>query len=283
LKAFDKVTVRNLPGWEPLQVVSVRGEVIYPGQYSLASRSERISSLIKRMGGLKPEAFPEGATMTRRGDIVAMSPGGAAGAAAAGLAAAQEIALNLAGALENPGGDDDLILKDGDDIYIPGNPGTVEVRGAVKRPMILQHKAGLRIKDYVELCGGYLESADKANLAVYAANKAAQRIKRGLFSSSNPEVAAGSTIEVPFIGEATRLEAVEVKGAVVRPAVVQYIKGAKLGYYLNLCGGYSKEADVEKVAIHLPDGGLLVKQENVAFNPAVPPGSIIVVTTKTNK
>jgi protein involved in polysaccharide export with SLBB domain len=221
--------------------------------------------------------------MTRRGDIVAMSPGGAAGAAAAGLAAAQEIALNLAGALENPGGDDDLILKDGDDIYIPGNPGTVEVRGAVKRPMILQHKAGLRIKDYVELCGGYLESADKANLAVYAANKAAQRIKRGLFSSSNPEVAAGSTIEVPFVGEATRLEAVEVKGAVVRPAVVQYIKGAKLGYYLNLCGGYSKEADVEKVAIHLPDGGLLVKQENVAFNPAVPPGSIIVVTTKTNK
>ena len=90
----------------------------------------------------------------------------------------------------------------------------------------------------------------------------------------------GSTIEVPFVGEATRLETVEVTGAVVKPALVQYIKGAKLGYYLNLCGGYAKNADIDKVVVHLLNGEILTKLNNAAFNPVVPAGSIIVVTAK---
>ncbi len=275
LKPFDKITIRNLPGWEPLQTVTIRGEVKNAGDYSLVSREERISNLIRRTDGLRKEALPEGATMLRRGNVLAMTPGESP--------QVYEITLNLVEALKNPGGEYDLILKDGDTIFIPSNPGTVEVRGAVRRPLILQHNASFKLEDYIDLCGGYLETADKGNIAVFAANNAATKVKAGgwLFGRlGSPPVSPGSTIEVPFIGEATRLETVEVTGAVVKPAVIQHIKGARLGYYLNLCGGYAKDADIDKVAIHLSNGDILVKQENVAFSPVVPPGSIIVVTAK---
>ncbi len=269
LKAFDRVTVRNLPGWEPLPGVSLTGEVLYPGDYSLESREERISNLIRRAGGLRPEALPEGAVIRRNKNILAMVPGESAQTV--------EITLNLADALRRPGGQSDLVLKDGDVIFIPNNPGTVEVKGAVRMPLILQHQEDKGVQDYINLCGGYLESADKSGVVVYAANNEARKISRGLFARSNPSVSPGSTIEIPFKGETTKLETVKITGAVVKPAVFQYIQGAKLGYYLDLCGGYSKVADPEKVVIHLADGGLLSKKKGVAFNPVIPAESIVVV------
>lgn len=271
VKAYDRITVRNLPGWEPLPVVLLRGEILYPGNYSLENREERISSLIKRAGGLKPEALPEGAMIKRNRNIIAMVPGD--------TAVTYEITLDLVRAIESPGGRYDLILKDGDEIFVPNNPGTVEVRGAVQKPLILQHKDGMSVKDYVALCGGYLETADPTNVILYSANNTTRKVGGGLFRP-NPVVTPGSTIEVPFQGQATRIETVEVKGAVMKPAVIQYIRGAKLGYYLNLCGGYSKNADVDKVVVHMLDGGMMEKKENTAFNPIIPAGAIIVITEK---
>jgi protein involved in polysaccharide export with SLBB domain len=147
----------------------------------------------------------------------------------------------------------------------------------------LQHNPQFELDDYIALCGGYLDAADKGNIAVLAANNAATKVKTGgwLFGKSGSvAVSPGSVIDVPFAGEATRLETVEVKGAVVKPAVLQYIKGARLGYYLNLTGGYAKDADLDKLAVLLPDGDMLIKRENTAFNPILPPGSIVIVTVK---
>lgn len=276
LKPFDRITIRNLPGWEPLLVVTLEGEVRYPGSYALESRLERISSVIRRADGLRREALPEGATLQRRANVLEMTPGGSQGTF--------EITLNLAEALRNPGGDFDLVLKDGDRIFIPTNPGTIEVRGAVRQPLILQYNAAYRLEDYINLCGGYLETADRDNVVIYAANKAATRAKASGgwlgIGAKSPGVSPGSTIEVPFTGETARLETVEVRGAVSRPAVLQYNKGARLGYYLSLTGGYTEEADVDKVAVVQPTGDLLVKRDGAEFNPEVAPGSIIVVTTR---
>ena len=269
LKAFDRITIRNVAGWEPLPAVSLNGEVLYPGDYSLETRDERISSLIRRAGGLKPEALPEGAVIHRRRSLVTMS--------ATESKETEQITLDLAEALRRPGGKSDLVLKDGDVVFIPNNPGTVEVKGAVRKPLILQHRAGLGARDYIDLCGGYLDSANEKGVVIFAANDEARKLGRGLFGGSNPPVSPGSRIEVPFKGETTLLETVEIKGAVVKPAVIQYIQGARLGYYLNLCGGYAETADLENIVIQQPDGGLLAKKKGVAFNPVVPPGSIVVV------
>jgi nucleoside-diphosphate-sugar epimerase len=90
----------------------------------------------------------------------------------------------------------------------------------------------------------------------------------------------GSVIDVPLIKESEWLQTVDVSGAVMKPARLQWVEDARLGYYMNMCGGFSTTADASKVITHLLDGGILAKQEGEAFNPKVPPGSMIVIMTK---
>jgi protein involved in polysaccharide export with SLBB domain len=284
LKADDRVTIRAVPGWEKTVSVQVEGEVKEPGNFSLQGEAETVSSLIQRAGGLKKQALPEGAIVKRKKGIVLMSE----------LYSAEyyDITVNLPLALANPGSADDIVLKGDDRLFIPTNPGIVEVRGAVKRPLTLQHLPERSLEDYITLCGGYLDKADPANLTVFAANKVAitQSVVRGAPNkggaknkstlASKATIPAGSVIEVPFLRETERMMTVEVKGAVVKPALIQHIDGAPLGYYLNLSGGFSHDADLDQISILLPNGGLLVKTENQPFNPIGPGGSLIMVPGK---
>jgi protein involved in polysaccharide export with SLBB domain len=270
LKAFDRITVRNVLGWEPLDVVLIQGEVLYPGNYSMATKDETISSLIQKAGGLRKEALPEGAMVKRNRNVLNLAP--------ETPAPTYEITINLAQALKNPKGAEDIVLKDGDQIFIPTNPGTIEVKGAVKRTLTVQYKDGQTLDDYIALCGGYLDKADKSKVMVYAANNAAQSVS----AKTPPVISAGSTIEVPLIKESEWLQTVEMNGAVLKPARMQYIEGARLGYYLNLCGGFSSNADINKIVVHMPDGGLLTKKDNEPFNPELPAGSLVVIMTKPN-
>jgi protein involved in polysaccharide export with SLBB domain len=268
LKAFDRITVRNELGWEPLDVVSVGGEVVYPGNYSLASKDETISSLIAKAGGLRKEGLPEGATVRRRRSVIALDP--------AVPPETYEITIDLAAALAAPRGTDDIVLKNGDEIFIPTNPGTIEVRGAVRRPLVLQFKDGRTLGEYIDMCGGYLDKADQARVMVLAANNAV----RSVSGKGDIRLRPGSVIDVPLVRDSERLQTVDVAGAVVSPARLQYIDDAPLGYYLNMCGGMSAMADPAGIIIHLPDGGMLAKQDGKPFNPQVPPGSRVVIMSK---
>ncbi|HRY46016.1 MAG TPA: SLBB domain-containing protein, partial [Thermoanaerobaculia bacterium] len=191
LEPFDKVTIRNLADWEPLPVVAVTGEALYPGNYTLTSREERLASVVSRAGGFKPDALPEGAVLYRKRNVIDESP------AAAAAAAAAPVSINLVEAMRRPGGEHDLILKDGDRLYIPTNPGIVEVRGAVRRPTVLQYQEGAGIRYYVELCGGYLEDADRGRAVVLEPNGTAARVKSVVGFRVSPSVLPGSVIEVP--------------------------------------------------------------------------------------
>ncbi|GAF02025.1 SLBB domain-containing protein [Saccharicrinis fermentans] len=69
LQPYDQVFIRQLPGFSETAVVKVTGEVAYAGEYALSSKSERLTQLITRAGGLKPDAYPEGAMLTRKVEI----------------------------------------------------------------------------------------------------------------------------------------------------------------------------------------------------------------------
>ena len=277
LETYDKIVIRNLPEWEPLPVVSVEGQVKYPGSYSLEARQERISTIIKRAGGLKKEAFPEGGVLFRRKDILEMSP--------IRNDEKEKLAIDLKAALENPGRHDDLILKDGDQIFVPFNPGSIEVVGAIKKPSILQYKEGKKIDYYIERCGGYTKDADRKNIVAYLPNNIAYKKKKFLFLSFNPSLLPGSKIEVPFRGEKAKIDIVEVRGAVQKPALIQHKQGKKLDYYINECRGYTETSDIQNIIIYLPDGVPLKREGTLSFNPTILPGSIIEVpfTEKRNQ
>lgn len=173
LQPWDRVFVRRLPWWEMQTTVMVRGEVFYPGQFSLERRDEKLSSLIERAGGLKPDAYLAGARVLRRQDDVG------------------NIAIDLAQALEEPGGPYDIILQDGDEILVPDRMYTVKVLGEVGFPTSLVFNEGEGINWYVDRAGGYLEKADKGKARVIWPNGMSFPNKRGT------KVIAGSTIIVP--------------------------------------------------------------------------------------
>jgi len=273
LEAFDKVVVRNLPDWEPLLVVGISGEVIYPGNYSLESRTERLSNLIKKAGGLKKEAFPEGAMLYRRKDVVEMTR------------EKQEeivkIAINLKKAIDDPNGPYDLVLKDGDQVYVPSNPGAVEVKGAVRNPGVFQWRQGEGLKYYLELAGGLEKDADEKGIVIYLPNGAAAKRRSGLLGlGGGPDILPGTVVEVPAKGKEATLELVEVRGAVRRPLVVQMKKGEKLDYYLQLCGGLRDDSDPANIVIHFADGRLVEARGQAIFNPYINSGCVIEVPFK---
>jgi polysaccharide export outer membrane protein len=269
LTMFDEVVIRNLPEWEPLPVVTITGEVNFPGSYSLESREERVSSLIRRCGGLKKEAFPEGAWLYRRKDILDMR--------SEATSETERIAFNLAKAIQNPGSDYDLILKDGDRIYVPTNPGNVEVKGAVRNPSRFHYQKGKGINYYINLSGGLTSEADKKNIVVYFPDGTAKRKGNSIFGSL--EIKPGCVIEVPY-KESKEIQVVEVRGAVKVPMIIQLRKNERLRYYLDLCGGLREDADPEGIMVHLPDGRKMEARGTAYFNPYIEPGAIIEVPFK---
>jgi protein involved in polysaccharide export with SLBB domain len=68
LMPFDHVMVRRNPGFRAEQLVRVEGEVLYPGEYAVASSNDRISDLLQRAGGFTRFAYPKGATLIRRNE-----------------------------------------------------------------------------------------------------------------------------------------------------------------------------------------------------------------------
>ena len=176
LSNHDHVFVRKLPGYELQRNVIVEGEVRYPGVYTLHSREERLSSVIARAGGLLDTAYPTGFRLVRREGNVG------------------NVGLDLAKALKDPGGANDIILMAGDEIVIPPQPMSVRVVGAVGFPTSVVFEKGKSIGDYVKNAGGFTRDADKGGTKIVYPNGLSGGVRRFW---PDPEVKPGSTIFVP--------------------------------------------------------------------------------------
>jgi polysaccharide export outer membrane protein len=177
LKPFDVVYVRTSPRYELQQNVAVFGEVMHPGNYAIESRSERISDVLRRVGGLKSGAFLPGARFSRRGT---------------------PIATDLGAILEDPGVSGNLLLEVGDSLIIPKRPETVSIQGAVLNPSTVSFTEGFHFRDYVTQAGGYTDNARHKRAYVVYANGLKDRTKRFLFFRKYPKIEPGSRVIVPF-------------------------------------------------------------------------------------
>ncbi len=176
LEPHDRVAVRDLPWWELPRQVTVRGEVHFPGVYTLERRDERLASVIARAGGLKPTAYAPGTRVVRAKDGIG------------------NVAIDLDEALKRPGREHDAILADGDEILVPPVPHTVKVTGAVGFPTSIIYERGKSLGDYVSRAGGYADMADKWKTHVVYPNGMSRQIRR---IWGDPKVLPGSTIVVP--------------------------------------------------------------------------------------
>jgi protein involved in polysaccharide export with SLBB domain len=177
LEHGDQVFIRKAPDYEPMRTVQLSGEVMFPGPYALAERTERLSDIFKRAGGPKPEAHLSGVQLLRGGHLVA---------------------TDVDAALHSPGGNFDLELFPGDSILVPRIDPTVLVRGAVGFDTRVRYADGAGLDYYIARAGGYADNADRGRVTVTQQNGERGVVRnRKFWVDSKPQPGAGSTIFVP--------------------------------------------------------------------------------------
>ena len=189
LEPYDRVYVRRSPGYVPQTSVSISGEVIFPGSYILTHKEERLSDLVAKAGGLNSWAYVRGARLLRQ-----MNAEEAARLAAAGQvlqnindnmivsgidrSRVYSVGIELDKALKNPGGDFDLVLREGDLLIIPEYINTVKISGNVMYPNVVTYDPGMTVRDYVQMAGGYGFRTKKSKSYVIYLNGTVQKARR---------------------------------------------------------------------------------------------------------
>lgn len=182
LQPFDEVYVRRSPGYQEQQNIFIRGEVVFGGEYALAKKGERLSDLVKRAGGLTAEAYPEGARLLRKitddekakiKTLLKLAQQGGRDSISMeqlDLGDTYFVGIELKKALEYPGSEWDVILREGDELQVPEYNGTVKISGAVMYPNTVVYKNKAKLKYYISQAGGYAQRAKKSRAFVIYMN-----------------------------------------------------------------------------------------------------------------
>ncbi len=175
LEPYDRVVVRKSPAYHEQQYVSVEGEVLFPGSYTLTRRNERLSELVRRSGGLVDGAYAKGAYLQRkltddeveeRQNVLKLAYQNQAGQDSIPLtkmevATTYNVGIDLPKALANPGTAADLVLQPGDYLFVPEQQSTVKVSGEVMYANTVIYEPGMKLDYYVNQSGGFGERAKK--------------------------------------------------------------------------------------------------------------------------
>lgn len=209
LEPFDEVYVRFSPGYQEQQVVKINGEITFSGSYVLAEKNTRLSDVIAKAGGVTPDAYVKGASLKRqltddemrRLETLLELSANKQSKDSVGLSLDNikdySVGIDLEKALAHPGTADDVVLRDGDILYIPQLQSTVKVSGAVTYPNSVTYTKGMSVKDYLGQAGGYNDTARKYPIVIYMNGKVATTQRTGIFFKRYPKVEPGCEIVVP--------------------------------------------------------------------------------------
>lgn len=206
LQPYDQVFVRRSPGYQTQQNVSIQGEVIFGGTYTLTSKAERLSDLVKKAGGVTNSAYVRGAKLIRvandeekkRMQDVVKLMGRELGENAIDSLGLQvdnqfSVGIDLEAALANPGGDADLVLREGDVLNIPEYVNTVKINGAVMMPNTVSYRKGEKVGYYLSQAGGYSQHAKKSKKFIIYMNGQVAKVK----GNGSKQIEPGCEIIVP--------------------------------------------------------------------------------------
>ena len=206
LQPYDEVYVRRSPGYQAQQNVVVEGEILFEGSYAMTSREERLSDLINKAGGTTNYAYLRGAKLTRvategekkrMGDVIRLMSRQLGEAMMDSLDIHVEdhftVGIDLEKALANPGSTADIVLREGDVVFIPKSTNTVKINGAVMVPNTVSYIAGKNIDYYLNQAGGYSDNAKKSKKFIVYMNGQVTKVK----GSGKKQIEPGCEIIVP--------------------------------------------------------------------------------------
>ena len=209
LEPFDEVYVRFSPGYQEQQVVKVDGEITFSGDYVLAEKNSRLSDIIAKAGGITPDAYVKGASLKRRltedemrrlETLLQLSSNKQSrDSVTLSLENIKDysVGIDLEKALASPGSAHDVVLRDGDALYIPQLQSTVKINGAVTYPNSVTYTKGMSVGKCLSQAGGYNDIARKYPIVIYMNGKVATTKRCFIFFKRYPKVEPGCEIVVP--------------------------------------------------------------------------------------
>ena len=221
LRPYDQIYVRKNPTFELQQLVQINGLVQYSGPYPRLSKYERLSSYIDRAGGIKENADLSGAILYRKktqyyrdnvtnkvasltdsiGSITLDSS-----MKSLGEVAKEPVSIDLYRAMKYKNSKYDIILQEGDVIFIPEINPFVNVKGIVQSPLKLTYdKEHTNVGYYIDKAGGYGIRPWKKRIFVTYANGKSKRTTSIFFMHFYPRVKEGSTVTVPLRPEGAQV------------------------------------------------------------------------------
>ena len=206
LQPYDEVYVRRSPGYQAQQNVVIDGEILFGGNYAMTNREERLSDLVNKAGGPTSLAYLRGAKLTRvasagekkrMGDVIRLMSRQLGEAMIDSLGIGVEdtftVGIDLEKALTNPKGSADLVLREGDVVFIPKNTNTVTINGAVMVPNTVSYMKGKDVDYYLNQAGGYSDNARKSKKFIVYMNGQVTKVK----GSGKKQIEPGCEIIVP--------------------------------------------------------------------------------------
>ena len=193
LEPYDVVHVRRSPGFHSPRMVTVEGETQFEGNFTLQDKAQRLSDLVRMAGGLTEDAYAEGARLVRRMNdderarmqaTLRLARQQAAGNDTIALnmletADTYSVGIHLDRALQNPGSDYDVVVREGDRLIIPEYNGTVKVSGNVMYANTVAFEKGKNYKYYVNQAGGFGNRAKKSHTYIVYQNGTVSKVGKG--------------------------------------------------------------------------------------------------------
>ncbi len=229
LQPFDEVYVRKSPGTTDPVNVTISGEVLFPGEYSLAAKTQRLSDVMKAAGGVTPFGYAKGARLERKVNAeerirmeevmklqreqyeeIQQEQTISMASAKVNVTGQKDdidksamvqkfkvgdtyyVGIELDKALAKPGCDEDITLREGDKIIVPVYNATVKINGAVLYPNTVNFTSDKKFKHYLSQAGGYSNNANKKGAYIIYQNGNAAKVSDG----AKPE--PGCEIIVPY-------------------------------------------------------------------------------------
>ena len=204
LQPYDVVHVRRSPGYFTPRMINVSGEVQFEGRHTMVVKTTRLSDAIRMAGGLTGDAYARGAILMRKmndderrlqqrvlestknttsNDTVNVS--------LIALDNEYSVGIELDKALANPGGPNDIILREDDRLIIPEYNNTVRITGNVMYQNVVSYAEGKNYKWYVNKAGGFGHRAKKSKTYIVYQNGMVEKVGRGT------KVEPGCAIVVP--------------------------------------------------------------------------------------
>ena len=226
LMPFDEVFIRKSPGYTEQQNVSIEGEVLFAGAYTLTKRNARLSDLFKKAGGSTKEAYLKGARLIRKANdtekarmeavlkmqreqqqknLLQLAASSNSGSNLQQVAESAKnadlekfnvpdeypVGIDLSEAIKHPGSDEDLVLREGDRLVVPQYNGTVKINGAVMYANTVGYEKGKRASYYIDQAGGFASDAVKNKAYIIYMNGKVAKVSHGA------KVQPGCEIVVP--------------------------------------------------------------------------------------